>query len=639
MHSRVRNQIRLSAMVARPSLRSTFILLLLVLSASPLSARPQGLSQASSAGASEFGSLVVQVKELNGSPLIDALLTLYTDTLFPTGNRPTRRGDSFEFQGITPGRYVLEATAGGFQSARQTIELTGASRSEIIMFFLKPLGAKGDAPYAPESAAFTPKAQKETQTALRDLQSKKYGNAQKHLNTALKAAPGNALVHYLMGMTYVLTDRAPEARPYLEKALSLDPRHLQSLSALGNLRYKAGDYAGARELFDRALEVSPTSWQTHWMLAKCHLQLHDFSPAREHAERALELGREKAVGAQLLMAEALAGLGEYSQASGVLSAYLHDHPQDANAEKIRGWIADLERTVEAAAAPAPTVAAGPLKTADAVTAGPLPAAPSTKDYWIPPDADATVPPVVPGRACTLPQVLAGASKRAEELISHLQRFSALEHYESVEIGPGGQVANPVSAAFSYLVFIRRDRPDLFTVEEVREQNKVATALPGRLQDAGSPAVALIFHQVYQDDFEMECEGLGQWNGRATWLVHFKQRGDRPVRLRSFVTEQREYPVRLRGRAWISAETFHVVHVETDLLEPVSEVQLRREHMSVDYQPVPFPGSKVELWLPQQVDIYHDFRGHFYHHYHRFSDFRLFAVDVKQKIGNPNGKEP
>ncbi len=614
------------------------LFLLALLGSAPLELS-QASPQATSIAGGGSGRIAVQVREMNGSPLIDAILTLYTDTLFSTGIRPTRRSDGFEFQGVPPGRYVIEATAGGFQPGRRNVEVFGPTQTEVIMFFLKPLGAKGEAPPVPESAAFTPKAQKETQTALRDLQSKKYQNAQKHLDKALKASPGNAQVHFLMGMTHVLTGRAPEARSYLEKALSLDPRHLQSLMALGNLRYKSEDHAGAKEMFDRALAVSPVSWQAHSMLAKCQLQLRDYLSAREHAQRALELGREKAVGVQLHLAQALAGLGEYSQASGVLSAYLQEHPQDPSAETIRGWIADLDRAVQTAAKQAAAPAAASIGTADLASADALPAAPSMKDSWAPPDADATVPPVAPGTTCELSQVLTGASRRTEELVTHLERFSALERYESVEIGAGGQVSNPVSAAFSYLVFIRKTRPDLFTVEEVREQNKAAAALPGYLQDMGSPAIVLMFHPLYQDDFDMKCEGLGQWNGQANWLVHLKQRKDRPVRLRSFVAEQRAFPVRLRGRAWISAESYQVVHVETDLLEPVPDAQLRREHMSVDYKLVAFPDRKVELWLPHQVDLYHDFRGRFYHHYHTFSDFRLFAVDVNQQIGHPKERKP
>ncbi len=631
----------LRGVVTRPPFRSTLAAVLLALCAAPFAALPQGPPPPPNVPSvlSGVGSLVVQVKELNGTPVTNAVLTLYTDTLFPTGNTPTRRGDGFEFQGLLPGRYVVEATMVGFEQARQVVELSTVSQTEAVMLFLKPLGSNRNTPYAPEATVLTPKAQKETQSALRDLHSKKFAGAQKHLNAALRAAPDNALVHYLIGMTFVWTGRATEAKPYFEKALSLDPKHGESLLVLGNLRCRDGDYAGAIELLDRAVQLSPTSWQAHWMLAEAHQRLGNFPRAREHAERAFELGREKASGAQLVLAQALVGLGESKQAAGVLSAYLQEHPQDANAEKIRGWIAELKRPTEDATPSAPTIVTLPLNTADVQPLGTLPVAPSTRDSWAPPDADATVPPVLPGKACSLPQVLSGAAKRTEELVTDLEQFSALEHYESVEIGADGQLLNPISAAFKYLVFIHKVRPGFLTVQEVREQNNVVTSLPERLQDLGSPAVVLVFHPNYQDDFEMKCEGLGQWNGQAAWLVHFRQRPDRPVQLRYFGSGQKGYPMRLRGRAWISVESFQVVHLETDLLEPIPAVQLRREHVSIDYQLVPFPKHKRELWLPQQVDLYFDFRGRFYHHYHRFTDFRLFAVDVQQKIANPKEKEP
>ncbi len=600
---------------------------------------PQGIPQAPATAKVQSGNIIVQVRGEDGSPLTNVLVTLYTSTLSPTNAIPIQRGNGFEFQGIESGRYVVEATAAGFETGRQALEYTGAGQNEVVMVFLKPVGAEGKSPYT-SRAAIPPKAQKEIQTALHDLESRKYDSARKHVNAALKAAPQTAMVHYVMGVTYIVADRAPEAAPHLERALSLDPSHLQSLLALGNLRIQQQNYSEARELFERALEVSSASWQAHWMLAKCDLLQRNFSSAREHSERAFELGREKAVGAKLVTAEALVGLKEYGTASSLLRAYLQDRPKDPGAEKINRWIAALDRAVASGSAAAPAVAAPPVQAADASAADPLPAAPSTRASWEPPDADAVVPLLVPGAACSLSEVLAGAAMRAEDLITHLQQFSALEHYESVEIAPNGEVINPVSAVFNYLVFLRRIRPEQFAMEEVREQNMLTRQLPGTLQGQGSPSVVLLFHPIYRDDFDLTCEGLGQWNGQSTWLVHFRQRTDRPVRLRSFVTREGDrHPIRLRGRAWIAEGSYQVVHMETDLLEPVTSAKLRREHMSIDYQLVRFPESKVELWLPQQVDIYQDFRGRLYHHYHRFSDFRLFAVDVKQQIGRPPERKP
>ncbi len=154
MHLSVKRRLLLAALIARTSIRSTAAAVLLLLLVH-FAARPSACSQASSQapGVGGSGIVTVQVKELNGSPLIDALLTLYTDTLFNTGIRPTRRGEGFEFRGVAPGRYIVEATAAGFQSARRTVEVFGPTQTEVIMFFLKPLGAKAEAAPVPEFAA------------------------------------------------------------------------------------------------------------------------------------------------------------------------------------------------------------------------------------------------------------------------------------------------------------------------------------------------------------------------------------------------------------------------------------------------------------------------------------------------------
>ncbi|MGB6359657.1 MAG: hypothetical protein WBF30_12830, partial [Candidatus Acidiferrales bacterium] len=52
--------------------------------------------------------------------------------------------------------------------------------------------------------------------------------------------------------------------------------------------------------------------------------------------------------------------------------------------------------------------------------------------------------------------------------------------------------------------------------------------------------------------------------------------------------------------------------------------------------VAFPKHKVTLWLPEDVDSYFQYRGHYLHHYHRFSNFKLFWTGTAQKIGQPRG---
>jgi hypothetical protein len=155
-------------------------------------------------------------------------------------------------------------------------------------------------------------------------------------------------------------------------------------------------------------------------------------------------------------------------------------------------------------------------------------------------------------------------------------------------------------------------------------------------DEGAPAVVLAFHPFFQDDFTWNCEGLSKWGNRPAWIVRFKQRADRSNRLASFQSSSDAYPLPLKGRAWITEKGGQVMHIETDLVNPIAAVRLNREHFVIDYQPITFQTHKVTLWLPQNVDVYYQYRGHYLHHYHRYSQFKLFWTGSSQKIGKPEG---
>ena len=175
---------------------------------------------------------------------------------------------------------------------------------------------------------------------------------------------------------------------------------------------------------------------------------------------------------------------------------------------------------------------------------------------------------------------------------------------------------------------------MLSVDEYRNGERSLEEFPARIATLGLAAQALIFHPYYVEDFEMSCEGLGQLRGQPAWQVHFRQRNDRPSRFRVYRVKQVVYPVKLKGRAWIAADTLQVVRLETDLAEEIPAIRLQRDHLTVDYRAVQFQKRGVALWLPESVEFYFDFRGHRYHRRHSFSDFLLFSVDISQQIQPP-----
>jgi len=133
--------------------------------------------------------------------------------------------------------------------------------------------------------------------------------------------------------------------------------------------------------------------------------------------------------------------------------------------------------------------------------------------------------------------------------------------------------------------------------------------------------------------------LGRWAGHPAWQVRFEQKNAVPSHIRSWAYDGKIFPVALKGRVWISPNTFDIMHLETDLREPVKALQLMREHVAIDYGPVAFKQHKEELWLPQTAEMYFSFLGRRYHHTHTLSDYFLFDVDTHSKTSAPAQPPP
>jgi tetratricopeptide (TPR) repeat protein len=593
------------------------------------------------------GTITVYIRDDRGGMLPNGLspkINLTSSFIgFSTLPIPQTTGSGWVFSGISVGhQYYVEVKLDGYQNGHENIELpatAGATASVIV--YMKPVD-QALVFHAPMGQfVLSPKAQKEVEAALRDLRQGKNGSALKHAEKCLQLAPGNPYVQYVMGMTLVLSNELNEAKPYLEQAVSLDPKQPPALLALGSLRFRQGDDTGAIDVLTRAVQLDGASWQAEWILANSYLREHKFEDARDHAEQALRIGKEKAGQVQLVLAQALVGLGQNGTAADTFESFARAYPKDPNAILAERSAMELRR---APVKPATDVS---IRKADAVTSSPsLPSlskliAPAPafevppRENWAPPDIDAVKPLVTSGDVCALPEVLRAAEAKAEEFADDLQKFSATEEYQATEIRSNRGMETPTTRQYNYLVFLDTTSPRVIRVEEVRGDDAAPVRLPGRLQDFGGPSLVLVFHPVFQNDFQFNCEGLGKWGDRPAWIVHFQQRADRPTSLlSSFSTVNQQYALSLKGRAWVAKSDGQVLHLETDLVKPVVPIDFMREHFAIDYAPVQFHSHHVELWLPENVDTYIQYEGRFLHHYHHFSNFKLFWVGATQTVADP-----
>jgi len=417
----------------------------------------------------------------------------------------------------------------------------------------------------------------------------------------------------------------PMANSYLTKTLQLRPDHIPAMVSLGEALLNEDHSLEARIYLERAAKLDPSYWRAEEVLARLSWRDGAVDEAARHARRALDLGHDEASSAAPLLARALA-----AQSAAALRLYLMDHANDLAAKK------QLDALTKSAQLDAPDsrtpteTGERPSKSASRHTI--LPAS----SHWRPPDVDNDIPAVEPGTQCDFEEVLNKAGHRIDEFVDNLQRFTATESllYESID--RSGNATHTLNKRYDYMVSIEKLRPGILGVEEYLGGGAPLADSSGGVTSKGLPALLLIFHPYYSSDFSMTCEGLADWKGARSWQVSFRQRDDKPNRIRAYRlgwnTPARAVP--LRGRAWFLADSYQIVALQTDLVAPLPDLRLAVDHTSIEYGPVHFASRGLDMWVPQSAEVYSDLRGKLIHQRMTFTNYLLFSVDDKQRISPP-----
>jgi hypothetical protein len=221
-----------------------------------------------------------------------------------------------------------------------------------------------------------------------------------------------------------------------------------------------------------------------------------------------------------------------------------------------------------------------------------------------------------------------------ELVDDATRFAAVEDLFHQALDQYGNPVRTEERKYNYVASISEPEPGFLAVDEYRSEKLSVEDYPDHIASNGFASLALVFHPDMRDNFALSCEGLGDWHGQATWLVHFRQRDDHPNRMHSYKVGSRIYPVALKGRAWITADKFQIVRIEAEMVKPMPEIQLLSEHQVVEYGPILFEKKNTTLWLPRTAEIYFDFRKHLYYRRHSFDHYMLYSVDANEKRKEP-----
>ena len=575
------------------------------------------------------------------------------------GTTFTRAAGDFEFLNVPHGNYEIIVQHGGYHTITQRLDVQGSILG--LFLALHPDMTAATATPRPSSVSarelsIPRKAHDAMDKGLALMNEKSdYRGSIKQFGRAIQNYPEYYEAYTQLAVAHMHTGNNASAEQALRKALELSgEQYMDALSWLATLLNDTRRFIDAEPLARKGLELEPNSWQANAELARSLLGLHRPAEAEKNAQAASKLQPDNAL-LYLVLANVHSQLGNAPALLEDLSNYLRLAPTGPLADKVRAQQKQLQDQLRDAqqtlppltpksdsaqvamdgVADTPPAAVSKFEDSSTWNSGGLEQKPV---LWPPTSVDAALPPVVAGVSCPLEEVLKGARKRVQELLENVDRFTATEDVDSSEIGKDGRASRSLKYTFDYLGMVSLSRGGDLSFDESRQQIGKFNSTPIPIRTVGLAVGAAVFHPLRLDDFEMTCEGLGQWHDKPAWQLLFKQRSDKPPRFQAVLVDGNWFDVKLKGRTWISPETLQIEHIDFDLLEAIPQIRLQTEHMSIDYSGVDFPKRRLQLWLPQSVSFYIDIGGHRFLNRHQLSNYLLFAVDTSQEIKSPRGNK-
>ncbi len=235
-------------------------------------------------------------------------------------------------------------------------------------------------------------------------------------------------------------------------------------------------------------------------------------------------------------------------------------------------------------------------------------------------------------------ILPAVGKNVADLFASLPNICAIEKVRQERLDGKGKKDIAQNSKFRYLALIPAS-PAGPSVDEYRADISGRLGVQLDLSDhamltEGFISAPLVFHPAYQAGGTFELLGSQTVDGRQLYVIAYAQD---PAKTGLFGTFTFGNTTRLtykQGLAWIDAENYQVVHMTSDLLEPLPLIRLKKETTDIYFSEIEFKQLKQKFWLPQAVTVTLDWNGRTYRNQHAYSEFLVSNVDSMEKIGKP-----
>jgi tetratricopeptide (TPR) repeat protein len=260
----------------------------------------------------------------------------------------TDNSGRFEFTRLVPGKYQVAAEAD-----RERFEITTES-VEVVRnqpIFLSIVLKEKSQPDRPKAAALSAteldsnipeKARKEFERASSLTRERKPEEAIVHLRKAIELYPKYLMAHNDLGAQLLDLGRLPEAEKELRSALSIDSGAFNPTLNLGILLVKEHQFVEARPILEKAVSLQAQSPAARLYNGLALAATSETDRAEKEFVAAYEMGGHEFAVALFHLGQLYMDRGDRNRARESFQRYLREVPDADNSSQVRKLIAMLE---------------------------------------------------------------------------------------------------------------------------------------------------------------------------------------------------------------------------------------------------------------------------------------------------------
>lgn len=251
---------------------------------------------------------------------------------------------SFAFESVIKKICQLIVTADGFETFRQTVDLTRTTNTFVITIDLVPARKTEPtvAPPALSDAKASKKAQKEFEKGDTALNARKLSEAQTHLEKAVSDSPCYARAQTELAMVLAEKQKMGKAEAAARKARECDPDFVEVYMQLGMILNTEKKFSEGEAALQEGIRRDPAQWQFYYQLATAHYGQKDFSKAEQDYQRVLSLNSSPPPEFRVKLADVYLKESNYEKAYGEMQEYLKAEPNGPFALKIKSIMQQME---------------------------------------------------------------------------------------------------------------------------------------------------------------------------------------------------------------------------------------------------------------------------------------------------------